>query len=382
MQKTKKYGLDHIEPVENELNPTILERITTSPLPESETKFMTAVEIDYKNVGLIKKGSVFLCDSPGFDDTNGPEVDIANGHGIARVIKNCKSVRPIILISAEDYAASRMKGLKSLTQIIIGMLNNPKEYVSSFSYLFTKFHGEDKNNAQVKIKALVDSIIEDPNQNNDESFSLFLQELCDKMDGNAVQFLDVVSENSQKDRKNLFKFFDGINHISRPDEAFKFSISESSSAVIKEQLLKHELVISSSIKEKDYDLVGFKLREIKNLKELLEESSISQIYDQCLKKIMKAVNDQYSDIKSKFNTQCKIENTLDERDIEDYKGYIEYAKKVDVLKNEFHLEEIPFSETLKQHIESECKNFKNYLENCDLDDIFLKNVLDKLNLFE
>ena len=85
-------------------------------------------------MGIGKKGSIFLCDTPGFDDTNGPEVDIANGYGLVNLIKSCKSVRPSIIISAEDYAASRMQGLKNLVHILIGMLTEPQDHISFFHF--------------------------------------------------------------------------------------------------------------------------------------------------------------------------------------------------------------------------------------------------------
>ena len=42
---------------------------------------------------------VMICDSPGFGDTAGAEVDIANSIGIIEAIKLCKNVRPVILVS-------------------------------------------------------------------------------------------------------------------------------------------------------------------------------------------------------------------------------------------------------------------------------------------
>jgi hypothetical protein len=53
------------------------------------------VKVDISEDG----NNIFLCDSPGFEDTNGSEVDIANGIGIIRGISKCSSVRPVILLS-------------------------------------------------------------------------------------------------------------------------------------------------------------------------------------------------------------------------------------------------------------------------------------------
>ncbi|CAF4738683.1 unnamed protein product, partial [Rotaria sp. Silwood2] len=39
------------------------------------------------DVGGLTNDSFVLCDSPGFEDTSEPEVDIANGFGIIKAIK-------------------------------------------------------------------------------------------------------------------------------------------------------------------------------------------------------------------------------------------------------------------------------------------------------
>lgn len=53
-----------------------------SPLAKSETRYITPVTVKYKDIGGHKNGGNILCDAPGFGDTGGPEVDIANGIGI------------------------------------------------------------------------------------------------------------------------------------------------------------------------------------------------------------------------------------------------------------------------------------------------------------
>ena len=54
-----------------------------------------------------------LVDSPGFEDTSGPEVDIANSVGIVKAIHGSKSVRPVILISYKSLG-NKMTGVKDL----------------------------------------------------------------------------------------------------------------------------------------------------------------------------------------------------------------------------------------------------------------------------
>ena len=153
----------------------------------------------------------------------------------------------------------------------------------------TKF--PEDSDFKEKVRALRKSIENTTTKNNDASFILFLGELPSKLDEDDFKFIDLIGG----DRKKNIKFLEKANPIHRPDEAFKFSISSSSQAVIKEQLRKHQLVISSCIKEKDFAFVDFKLKEIKYLNDLLKEESIKQIYEECLKTITKSVNLQYKE---------------------------------------------------------------------------------------
>jgi predicted GTPase len=83
--------------------------ITASPESKSETRYLSAVKVNINQDG----DSIFLCDTPGFEDTNGAEVDIANGIGIIRGISKCSSVRPVILLS-KTCQGDRLQGLKDI----------------------------------------------------------------------------------------------------------------------------------------------------------------------------------------------------------------------------------------------------------------------------
>jgi hypothetical protein len=52
-----------------------------------------------------------LCDTPGFFDTAGAAVDIANGIGMINAIKRAKSVKPIIVVSAK-MVGEKFEGIK------------------------------------------------------------------------------------------------------------------------------------------------------------------------------------------------------------------------------------------------------------------------------
>ncbi|CAM4837449.1 unnamed protein product [Rotaria magnacalcarata] len=93
--------LEHVEAVEPIKNPE-LRRIISSPRNKSETRYITPVTVPLRDIfGPHETGEFIICDAPGFGDTAGPEVDIANGVGVIEAIRGCKSVK-ILLEQCED----------------------------------------------------------------------------------------------------------------------------------------------------------------------------------------------------------------------------------------------------------------------------------------
>ncbi|ETN98286.1 hypothetical protein RFI_39224, partial [Reticulomyxa filosa] len=94
MKKQTVDGKPHIAPVKV-INKALID-VTCSPSAESETKYITAIPINLKELSVRSKlDNIVLCDTPGFEDTNGPEVDVANGIGIIKALQTCKTVKPV-----------------------------------------------------------------------------------------------------------------------------------------------------------------------------------------------------------------------------------------------------------------------------------------------
>ncbi len=68
-----------------------------------------------------KQAEIYLCDTPGFNDNNGPEVDIANGIGIYKGIAGAESVRPVFIISRSGIEQGNLRAMEKLALTIIMM---------------------------------------------------------------------------------------------------------------------------------------------------------------------------------------------------------------------------------------------------------------------
>jgi hypothetical protein len=64
------------------------------------------------------KKTLVICDSPGFGDSAGVEVDIANGVGMINALHGARSVRVVVILPFESLVAERMAGAIKIGEII------------------------------------------------------------------------------------------------------------------------------------------------------------------------------------------------------------------------------------------------------------------------
>ncbi len=84
---------------------------------ESETQFINALETRH---------GFKLCDTPGFEDNRFIEIDIANSIGITSAIKECRSVRPVLLLSYHELIDGR-GAVRSTLSIVTKLVKNFKD---------------------------------------------------------------------------------------------------------------------------------------------------------------------------------------------------------------------------------------------------------------
>ena len=121
-----------------------LERVKIGLSANSETKFLSPIKLELKKlIRTTRLNTIYLCDSPGFDDTAGAEVDISNTYGMIKAIHKCKSVRPLAVLNY-DGMGGRCEGPIEMARLLSRMLPNSDDVIDCLEYVFTKF-AEDVN---------------------------------------------------------------------------------------------------------------------------------------------------------------------------------------------------------------------------------------------
>jgi len=369
MEWQKVKGLKHIVPTK--ITNSDAKNITTSPFSVSETRYIIPVTINFADIGSYRKNSIILCDSPGFGDTRSPEIDIGNAIATVKVIRECKSVLPVILISYQSIG-DRSEGLKNLAYTLIGLVRNIADTIESFSYIFTKFPNDEKDNIHAKLKNMLDTVNEQ--EESDTSFMTVLRDLLRKTDDGAL-CIDPIKDNPGKILDKLLN----NNPINHPDEIFQFSTTTNSKTILCEQISTYQRSIKYALERSEYDLIKYRLDQLKRLNDELDQKYVDA-YKECIYCINQHLEKEY-EIAIAFLDDCLFEQTiLNEKDIDKYKVYIDRANLAENLRNDHLNEQLIHSSAFNQHIERQVIRMCTDLENKSIDDELAKIYLDKIKL--
>ena len=217
-------GLYHIMPTN--IKNQALNKVSTSPSAKSETRFISAVPIKISDMKGEYDEKIVLCDTPGFGDTNGAEVDIANGYGVVKALKGCKSVRIVVLIS-NNSIGDRLTGVKDMAHIMIKMVSGLKNHMKAVSYFFTKFPEQKAKTINAILKNLKDTMT--PEEKSDQSFKLFIEDMIKKTRDNKQISINLIKDKPGKYLDDLWE----LSSICQPDEVFQVSVNEKSTGILK-----------------------------------------------------------------------------------------------------------------------------------------------------
>ncbi|CAE8651577.1 unnamed protein product [Polarella glacialis] len=162
---------------------------------QSETKHIIPFERE-------DSGVVYL-DSPGYEDTAGPEVDFATSISYQKVAATCGQLRFLVLVSCASFLDNRGGAIRSLTKLLSSLVHGFDTHKLAFSFLFTHVHlladahhlptdrpeGEYLAIAKEKVAALLSETLEGTDKKDKQSRDIlrWLMKCAEK----GVPFLDV-----------------------------------------------------------------------------------------------------------------------------------------------------------------------------------------------
>jgi len=283
---------------------------------EFERKCVTAIPVNFEEVGMNKKGGIVICDTPGFDDTSGPEIDIANGIGLIRAISKSKSVRLVILISGQGMG-DRCDGLRDVVHTLVGMLPSIEDHLDAFSYVFVKYTSEQRANINGNLKDLQRNLNEE--ERRDEPFCQLIEDMIQKTKKDILSITLKANDEDEDERIDLFRSLVSTTPISNPGDYFTSFATEKSRFLIQEQANLHQNQIIGASKRNDYELIQFKLNELKSLCDILETNErVKRCYQESIQSLKETIKSIYNNATTNLKKCFDEENKLTQQDLQDY----------------------------------------------------------------
>ena len=305
MEKRKVSGLTHISPVTVK-NPDLIS-FSTSPFLRSETRSINAITINASELGAKQATEITLCDSPGFGDTDGVELDIANGIGVVRAVKGSRSVKPIILVSQKSIG-DRSGGLTALANILVMFIPDIKQQLGAFTYIFTKYKKEDSSEIQHTLMHKETALTREEKANI--GFVELLRDMIEKTKREVI-ILDPINDNPGE----LIDILYDRPAIMNPKENFHDFATTDSLAKLKEQLYKHKISIERALEQVNIPLLVYKIDQMARTNKNLIINDSQRIYERSIDGLVDLIQNLESQANGRLSICMNTGNTNVDSDI-------------------------------------------------------------------
>ncbi|CAF2770029.1 unnamed protein product [Rotaria sp. Silwood2] len=345
VQVTSEIVLEHIMVVESTKHPDLNNLISNSQ-KKCETHCIIPVTVQLKDIfGPNEVGELTICDTLGFCDTIGPEVDVANSTAVLEAFQKCKSIK-ILAFSSYASLGNKGRGIQKLAHMLISMLPGIEDRLDAIFYVFTKYpETTNITNLLESIKTL--QVDEDSSLRWDTAFIKILSDMIEKTKKGAYK-LDPV----HGDPKVLIRELQRLRGILRPGEIFRYPMREETQKTVMNQVNRYKMNIICALKHKDITLLIYYVNSLKTLKDLTKKSSVRDAYEDSIDFISKNLEEYSKEVMNKLNRTLTSCDGLREEDIVNYKTCIEYIQTVQGLRA--HLgSKLISTATLMQNIHSE-----------------------------
>jgi energy-coupling factor transporter ATP-binding protein EcfA2 len=169
MGKRKFKGMSWVTIVEAVTDPKVLE-MHSNPSCKSVTRYVVAA----KPKPEMKAGDVYLADTPGWGDTAGIEVQLANNFGVRQALRGCRTVVPVIVISKESWGL-RGLGIRGLAYTVSSVFEDFEAIKTSVVIVMNRFTKEEMEQMEFKFANLIETT--DPSDKANINYCSFLNRL-------------------------------------------------------------------------------------------------------------------------------------------------------------------------------------------------------------
>jgi len=268
---------------------------------ESETKSIQQV--------IVADRDITLCDSPGFGDTAGVEIDVANAVAIYNLLHECKTVQPVLVLDSRAVPVEKGQILKRLLAHLGSFLNPLEHFISSVSFVFTHVDEDNIDSFHDQLADLVKEIMATESGKEESKREVHLgclQYLLDYVnDTHNPSDLkqSCVANPVAEDREAMLRRILASKPLDNKD-CIALPLTEETKSKLAHTCSLEQLNIFDRLREQDFIGIHEPLRRLLILNKCLRLSSIREVYDSVAERIL-------SDLRS--TRQC-VEDNLNKGD--------------------------------------------------------------------
>ncbi|CAB9503320.1 expressed unknown protein [Seminavis robusta] len=292
-------GYSHYKPKELP-NPDLLQ-FAVSGGATSVTKSIHATTIELEGEDGAKQ-PITICDTPGFGDTKGPEMEIANNLGIIHALKRAASIKVVVVLDHRTMDGARWQPLRQNLSTVVAMMGRDKPIdFSTFGYVFTRCEGRSKKRIHKQLAGFQKTLRKDPagilggNVGDKDILDAMLTDMISKTQpGDAICIDPEESDDAADTLKSLWSG----GRLENPAEAFVNFCSKQSMAALMLQFKATVDTLENSLRDVDLKTAEVFLHQMTRMAEALSLSAVDEAVEQGTQRVKSFVEQLQSEIES------------------------------------------------------------------------------------
>lgn len=225
--------------------------MASNPECKSVTRYIVAV----KPKSEITTRNIYLADTPGWGDTAGTEVQLANLVGVREALRLCKKLLPVIVVSKESWGA-RGNGIRELGKSVASLFNDFEAIKNSVAIVFNRFTEEEMKEMPSKIQSIIENMTASEEQN--ENLKSFFNHLNNLAESDRLTTFEPLRDSPKKFMQHLI----GMSLLSPKD---LFQNSNPATAKIKNFSADTSKRVLYHLKAGNADMVKYFVRNLERL---------------------------------------------------------------------------------------------------------------------
>ena len=97
-----------------------------------------STESKTRSISVHPVDDIYLMDTPGFEDTDGVELDMANYITVSNTLRRAKSIRPVVVISESSIKEGRGDNFRQILNLLQNLFIDFPKYQNRVNFFITK----------------------------------------------------------------------------------------------------------------------------------------------------------------------------------------------------------------------------------------------------